>query len=561
MAEAARNSAVTRDRDSGFDLSEEDEVDDAISAGTIIADRYRVLSTLGAGGMGSVYLAEHLTVGRTVAIKVLSSEWSGKSFVTRRFQAEARIASAIGHPNIVEVFDAGQLPDHRLFLVMEHLEGRDLGDELDERGALSQQRTALIIRQVALALAAAHNVGVIHRDLKPGNVMIARRADDEVVKILDFGIASSPRATAREGQRLTRPGAIMGTPDYMAPEQATSAEPTPRFDVYALGAMTFEMLVGEPPLAAETPFELMVCKRQTPSPSLATRAPHVHPEFVALVDDCLKIHPSERPRDAAEFLDRLDTFIDALPDDDDEIAVPRTTLVAPVPTADGGPPGLANRSSLRVPPPPGVPTLPTGPRPVDAARRAALALLVGVLALGLGGWLYLATTDRSTQLPFAEAAIPGDPVEEPALTTPPVVPAVTPPAPQDPPLAPVEPAPAPAPDAEAGAPEPPPAAEPPPNPSASPAVSAPRPGKREFTTNECARLRARAEEARRAQSWGLLRELSRRRGCWPSDAEARKLQTKALMELGDFSGCVAAGHGLDDKEVVQWRKLCQRRAG
>ena len=135
---------------------------------------------------------------------MLNGEWSGHTFVARRFQAEARIASTIGHPNIVEVFDAGQLPNRRLFLVMEHLDGHDLAQEIADRGILSPLRSCEILRQVAL----------------------------------DFGIACSPRATAHEGQRLTLPGSVMGTPDYMAPEQSTNAEPNPRFDLYALGATT-----------------------------------------------------------------------------------------------------------------------------------------------------------------------------------------------------------------------------------------------------------------------------------------------------------------------------------
>jgi serine/threonine-protein kinase len=314
MAEAARPSQAD-DRRANFDFSEEDDLDDEIPAGTIVSERYRVISTLGGGGMGTVYLAEHLTVGRRVAIKVLNGEWSGHKFVARRFQAEARIASTIGHPNIVEVFDAGQLPDKRLFLVMEHLDGHDLAQEIADRGTLSPLRCCEILRQVALALAAAHNVNVIHRDLKPGNIMIANGAGGEVVKILDFGIACSPRATAREGQRLTLPGSVMGTPEYLAPEQSTSAEPNPRFDLYALGAIAFEMLTGDPPMLAEHAYELLVRKRKEAAPSLGTRAPHLHPDLITLVDDCLEITPAKRPLDAIEFIHRLDAFIDELPDD------------------------------------------------------------------------------------------------------------------------------------------------------------------------------------------------------------------------------------------------------
>ncbi|MBL8972505.1 MAG: serine/threonine protein kinase [Myxococcales bacterium] len=296
MAEAARPSAADKGR-ADFDF-DEDEADDQILEGTVIVDRYKVLSRLGAGGMGTVYLAEHLAIGRRVAIKVLNGAWSGHNFVARRFKAEARIASTIGHPNIVEVFDAGELPDRRLFLVMEHLDGHDLAQEIADHGTLTPLRTAEILRQVALALAAAHNVSVIHRDLKPGNVMIADGAGGEIVKILDFGIACSPRTTARDGQRLTIAGSVMGTPEYMAPEQSTSAEPTPRFDLYALGVIAYEMLTGDPPLLSDHAYELLVRKRKEAAPSIATRVPDLHPQFVALIDDCLQITPSRRPLDA-----------------------------------------------------------------------------------------------------------------------------------------------------------------------------------------------------------------------------------------------------------------------
>ncbi len=551
MAEAARPSAAESDRRANFDFTEEEDIDDEIPSGTIVADRYRVISTLGGGGMGTVYLAEHLTVGRRVAIKVLNGEWSGHKFVARRFQAEARIASTIGHPNIVEVFDAGQLPDKRLFLVMEHLDGHDLAQEIVERGTLSPLRTCEILRQVALALAAAHNVNVIHRDLKPGNVMIANGAGGEVVKILDFGIACSPRATAREGQRLTLPGSVMGTPEYMAPEQSTSAEPNPRFDLYALGAIAFEMLTGDPPMLAEHAYELLVRKRKEASPSLATRAPHLHADLITLVDDCLQIVPSKRPLDAIEFIHRLDAFIDQLPDDvlpDDPFddAASHATAGAATPAQSANVTGP--RAAIPVRPAPSTSPRTPVPRMMAPARPrpAWLPAVIVVAALLIGAWLLMSIFDLSSQRALTEVADnSADPISEPTppgrplglerpVTTLRKLPSTPPP---------VIPTPEPTPDP-------------------TPAITKrPTLEKREFTSPECERLRVRADEARRTQAWGRLRDLSRKRTCWQTDAEARKLQTKALMELGDFAGCMTAGQGLKDKEVEQWRKLCERRAG
>jgi serine/threonine protein kinase len=563
MAEAAQPSAAEPDRRAHFDFSEEEDVDDEIPAGTIVVDRYRVISALGAGGMGTVYLAEHLTIGRRVAIKVLNGEWSGHKFVARRFQAEARIASTIGHPNIVEVFDAGQLPDQRLFLVMEHLDGHDLAQEIVDRGTLSQLRTAEILRQVALALAAAHNVGVIHRDLKPGNIMIANGAGGEVVKILDFGIACSPRATAREGQRLTLPGSVMGTPEYMAPEQSTSAEPTPRFDLYALGAIAYEMLTGDPPILAEHAYELLVRKRKEPSPSLGVRAPHLHPDLVALIDDCLEILPSRRPLDAIEFIHRLDAFIDELPDDnipDDPMIDTSSVQVGTAAAAAAGSPAIVTGPRAAISRPPAAnPTAPMRlpvPRitPPAAARRAWIPLAISAVVIAIGAWLLMSIFDLSSQRPLAEA-VPADSSADSGGPGGPIPPG-RPLGLVERPLSPLKPPPL--------TPDPPIVDPGDPNPKIStPVVGTPRPpaGKRENNSPECQRIRDRADEARRAQSWGRLRDLSKRRTCWPTDAEARKLQTKALMELGDFTGCMSAGQGLSDKEVVQWRKLCERRAG
>ncbi|MBL8947123.1 MAG: serine/threonine protein kinase, partial [Myxococcales bacterium] len=227
-----------------------------LAVGMIIAERYRIEQELGRGGMGTVYLAEHVTVGRKVAVKVLTREWSTHETVAKRFREEARAASAAGHPNIVEVFDAGTLPDGRLYLVMEHLHGRSLYDELCVTGPMPVERALAIFRDIARGIAAAHAVGIIHRDLKPDNVMLVRRGGEIMVKLLDFGIAASADRVA-EDRRLTQPGHTLGTPEYMAPEQAKGRPPTELVDIYALGAMLYEMLVGQPPFVGENYVEVL----------------------------------------------------------------------------------------------------------------------------------------------------------------------------------------------------------------------------------------------------------------------------------------------------------------
>jgi serine/threonine protein kinase len=227
--------------------------------------------------------------------------------VAKRFRAEARAASAAGHPNIIEVFDAGQLPDGRLYLVMEYLTGRNLYDEMEELGTLPIGRACRIIRAVARAIRAAHDVGIIHRDLKPDNVMFVPlpEGEGETVKVLDFGISAGAERTEAEA-RLTVPGHALGTPEYMAPEQAKGKDATELFDVYALGVMLYECLVGEPPFVSNNLVEIMARKSTEKAPSLGERRRDVPKALVTLVDACLEINPADRPQSAREFLQRLE---------------------------------------------------------------------------------------------------------------------------------------------------------------------------------------------------------------------------------------------------------------
>ncbi|MFO7567983.1 MAG: serine/threonine-protein kinase, partial [Enhygromyxa sp.] len=270
-----------------------------IEPGVVIADRYRVLSRLGRGGMGYVYLGEHVTVGRSVAIKVLTFDWSRTSAVAQRFRAEARAASAAGHPNIVEVFDAGELPDGRLYLVMEFLTGRNLFEEVQTVGPLPIARACHVMRDVGRAIRAAHEVGIIHRDLKPDNVMLVDRGRDEgeLVKVLDFGISSSAQRS-ESTQRLTTVGQALGTPEYMAPEQAKGHEPDERFDIYAMGVMFYELLTGDPPFHGTNVFEIVTRKTSEAAPPIASQRDDLPRELSRLIDDCLSLEPRERPQTA-----------------------------------------------------------------------------------------------------------------------------------------------------------------------------------------------------------------------------------------------------------------------
>ncbi|MFH0899025.1 MAG: protein kinase [Pseudomonadota bacterium] len=223
--------------------------------GARLAERYEVTRKIGQGGMGAVYEARHLLIGKRVAIKVLLDKYAQRPEVVARLQQEARLASSIGHENIVDITDFGETTDGRTFAVMEYLEGQSLAYLLSREGPLPVGRAVGIARQVAGALGAAHGKGVIHRDIKPENVFVVRRRGRDFVKVLDFGISKAMRPLGEEDDgsqssspRLTQTGMVLGTPLYMSPEQARGEESLDhRIDVYAVGVILYEMLTGEVP--------------------------------------------------------------------------------------------------------------------------------------------------------------------------------------------------------------------------------------------------------------------------------------------------------------------------
>ena len=212
--------------------------------GRVIDSRYRVIRKIGEGGMGTVYAGEHVEIGKDVAIKILHPAYSTQQDLVERFRREARAASRIGHPHIIDVTDFGETEDGCAYFVMEHLDGIDLADVLSHERRLAPERACKIATQICRALAAAHAAGVIHRDLKPENIfLVARDGQADFVKVLDFGIARS----MGRARRLTNPGVAMGTPEYMAPEQAEGGAVDQRSDIYSVGALIYEMVSGSPP--------------------------------------------------------------------------------------------------------------------------------------------------------------------------------------------------------------------------------------------------------------------------------------------------------------------------
>jgi serine/threonine-protein kinase len=259
---------------------------------------YTITGELGSGTMGVVFRAEHVRIARTAAIKVLSAELAQNASAVQRFFTEARATSLIRHPGIVDVFDCDVDDTGRAYIVMEHLDGETLADRLRRTDSLPWAMACEIARQVAEAIAAAHDSGIVHRDLKPENVFLVRDPAEAdriaAVKVLDFGIARLLSADA--SKRLTMRGMVLGTPEYMAPEQCGGSEEIDeRADTYALGCILFEMLSGEPPFLAETVQELLVAHMFHPVPSIGERIPGLPAWLAGMVTMMLAKRRDERP--------------------------------------------------------------------------------------------------------------------------------------------------------------------------------------------------------------------------------------------------------------------------
>jgi serine/threonine-protein kinase len=275
--------------------------------GTVVGDRYRIVSRIGVGGMGAVYRAEHTMMRRDLAIKVLLPELSGKEEFARRFEREAESASRLAHPNIITVTDFGRTAEGSLFLAMEFLAGTSLSQAIAE-GPLPLERALAIERQILRALDHAHGAGVVHRDLKPENIMLVERdGQRDVVKILDFGIAKVTEPQSG-GQALTQAGVIFGTPEYLSPEQALGEAVDARTDIYAAGVILFEMLAGRRPFESEDKVKIISMHLAHAPPRIrdvnaAVRIPTV---FELLVMQAMEKSRDNRFATAAAFLQALD---------------------------------------------------------------------------------------------------------------------------------------------------------------------------------------------------------------------------------------------------------------
>ncbi|MFN2526338.1 MAG: protein kinase [Actinomycetota bacterium] len=255
----------------------------------LLNDRYRLAEKLATGGMGVVYEATDERLGRKVAVKILKSELAQDPTFVERFRREARAAAALSHPNIANVFDYGEEDEHR-FIVMELAEGVDLSRLLREEGPLSPERALGITEQVCDALAHAHSAGLIHRDVKPGNIVVG--AGDRV-KVTDFGIAR-----AVDSSTLTATGMVMGTANYISPEQAQGHNLTPQSDIYSLGVVLYEMVTGSVPFTADSPVAVALRHVNEDLPPASSLNPDVPREVDAIIQRATAKAPAERFADA-----------------------------------------------------------------------------------------------------------------------------------------------------------------------------------------------------------------------------------------------------------------------
>lgn len=283
--------------------------------GDIIADRYRVVAQIGRGAMGTVYRAEHVQISKVMAIKLLHRELQENPENVTRFHREAESASRLNHPNTVHVFDFGRTKSGSLYIVMEYVDGDDLAKVLDKDGPMPFGRVAYLVAQVAGSVEDAHAAGIVHRDLKPENIVIATGRDGETAKVLDFGLAKLFEGTVEA--QVTSSGTIVGTPYYMSPEQIHGQELDGRSDIYAIGAIMYECVVGKPPFEAPNPVGVLSKHlSEEPLPPSARSPLSVPAEADRIILRCLEKDPGQRYQSAEEVRQALIEYLSTVGDGD-----------------------------------------------------------------------------------------------------------------------------------------------------------------------------------------------------------------------------------------------------
>jgi tRNA A-37 threonylcarbamoyl transferase component Bud32 len=347
----------------------------------VLAGRYELGQRLGSGGMATVYEAHDQLLDRPVAVKLLRSDALSAHTARQRFAAEARAAASLTHPHAVAVYDVSST-DEQPFIVMELVRGSTLEDVLNDKGRLDETQAIAVGSQILAALHAAHRRGLVHRDVKPANILLpdgivpTRPEELPGVKLADFGIA---KAATDATVGLTTVGQVIGTPKYLSPEQVKGERATPQSDLYATGVVLYEMLAGRPPFERDSALGLALAHREDEPPPLSDLRSDLNPALVALVHRALSKNPADRPSDANEMRDALIATADA----------PRGTRLLE---------GAAASTEVVPPAGPLGPTEPVGPTPTTVAapppprRMWWLAVLTLLVVLGALAALWLART-------------------------------------------------------------------------------------------------------------------------------------------------------------------------
>ncbi|HEY0613845.1 MAG TPA: serine/threonine-protein kinase [Candidatus Elarobacter sp.] len=266
----------------------------------LLGGRYRLDHVAGHGGMATVFAAHDTVLDRTVAIKLLQRRHDETGVLHARFAREARAEAKIVHPNVVSVHDVGEAEDGRPYIVMDYVEGRSLQEIIAEDAPLPSERVAVLGMGIARALAAAHALGIMHRDIKPGNVIVDAQG---LPHLMDFGLARE--LYDRDDPGVTEPGVLVGTAFYVAPEQARYGTSSSAGDLYSLGAVMYHALAGEPPFPGDGALDVTLRRFEEDPPDLRVAMPAADPDLVAMINALLARDPVERPWDAASVAERL----------------------------------------------------------------------------------------------------------------------------------------------------------------------------------------------------------------------------------------------------------------